>query len=115
MSNFTSSAFAMTTFVSFVPTSVDPPGLAKTDAASVHAILGQYDQYAVKVKQRARQFLSSGTVSSQAVRPGNLKSCVGPDYLQSAIKHALIQNLMSVKKHTCQTYVGFLRIKNKIE
>lgn len=88
------SAYA-TQQASFVSTSVNHPRLIRTDAESIRIFLSAYDQYAKEVSTRALQLLSTGTATSEAVRPVNLKFCVDAEYLQSTIDLGFIDDVDS--------------------
>lgn len=50
-----------------------------------------YDQYCKEVISRAAQLTATGSISTEAIRPVNLKYCVDPEYLESAIALGFIE------------------------
>lgn len=119
MTNDTSSTAAVPNAASFVSTSVDHPRLINADASSVRTFLRQYDQYVTEVKERAQQLVATGSVTTEAVRPVNLKFCVDADYLESVIELGLIKDgddqdaVTSVEALTSRTLRSFLNSKVK--
>ena len=92
MSQVSSSSPAISTQgASFVTASVNHPRLLRTDSESVRVFLPLYDQYSNEVTARAEQLTVHGATSSEAIRPVNLKFCVDPAYLESAIALGFIE------------------------
>ena len=86
MSQASSSQQGVTTHgASFIATSVNHPQLVRTDAESIRIFLNRYDQYSKEVKARAQQLNLTGSTTTEAVRPVNLKYCVDPEYIESVI------------------------------
>ena len=69
----------------FVATSVDHPRLTEADASSIRVFLRAYDQYATELKERSRQVLSEDSLSTEVVKPVNLKFCVDAEWLESTV------------------------------
>ena len=66
----------------FVATSVDHPRVTEADASSIRVFLRAYDQYATELKERARQVVSEDSLSTEVVKPVNLKFCVDAEWLE---------------------------------
>lgn len=89
----TSNLQVSTQGASFVTTSVNPPKLIRTDAESIRVFLRLYDQYSKEVTARAQQLTIQGTTTTEAIRPVNLKYCVDPEYLESALALGFIKDI----------------------
>ena len=76
---------------SFVATSVSHLWLLQTDSESVRVFLRLYDQYCKEVLSRPAQRTATGSISTEAVQPVNIKYCVDPEYLESAIALGFIE------------------------
>ena len=76
----------------FLAMSVNHPRLVRTDAESIRVFLRLYDQYSKEVTARVEQ-LTVSPATTEAVRPVNLKYCVDPEYLESAIDLGLIEDV----------------------
>lgn len=67
--------------------SLDHPRLVNTDPESIRKFLRRYDQYTNTVLARAKQLSTdaSSTVTTESVRPVDLKFCVDVEYLESCM------------------------------
>ena len=84
---------------SFVATSVNHPKLLRSDGESICVFLRLYDQYANEVKGRAQKLTATESSSTEAIRPFNLKFCVDPEYIESALL------LVSSRESTIMTHL----------
>lgn len=67
-----------------VEISLDHPRLIRTDPESIRSFLRRYDQYSTTVLARANQ-LTKDNLTSEAIRPVELKFCVDAEWLESRI------------------------------
>lgn len=77
-------ATASTVDGTFVATSVSHPRLLRIDAESIRRFLQLYDHYTREVVSRAQQ-LTAGGITTEAVSLVNLKFCVDPEIIESAL------------------------------
>lgn len=76
-----------------VSATVDHPRLTKFDSAAIRSFFLHYDQYVKEVSARSRQVQSVGSSSeSDPIRPVELKFCVDPDWLKSALTMGFIED-----------------------
>ena len=78
----TSDAAADAAGSNFVATSVSHPRLLRVDAESIRMFLRLNEQYKRKVESRAQQLIV-GWITTETVRPVNLKFCVDPEITES--------------------------------
>ena len=100
---------------SFV-TSVEHPRLKEFDPESIRSFLHRYDQYTREVDARARQLLHGEVTSAEPVRPVNLKFCVDPQLLDSAIALDYIPDVSSYDEladDVLRTYLDSLSQESK--
>ena len=86
---------------------VDHPRLVKQDPNSIRIFLRLYDQYTNEVLARALQ-LSDSEQPAEAGKPVDLKFCVEPEYLESAIALGFIPGVLSYRQLDDTTLRAFL-------
>lgn len=74
----------------FVYTSVGHPKLKRLDSESIRIFIRRYDAYRTELIARAQQLSGDGVISTEPVIPINIKCCIDPKQLQSAIDLGLI-------------------------
>ena len=94
----------------FVATSVDHPRLTATDASSIRVFLRSYDSYVTEVQERARQIVDS-SVSTEPVKPVNLKFCVDAEWLESTVALGFIEPIDTVEQLTDERFRAYLDSK----
>ena len=77
-----------------ITTSLNYPTLSKSDAESIRVFLRKYDQYAVEVRARHQQLVSTQdeSFSSEPARPIALKFCADTEWLLSTLALGLIKD-----------------------
>ena len=93
-----------------VATSVDHPRLTATDASSIRVFLRSYDSYVTEVQERARQIVDS-SVSTEPVKPVNLKFCVDAEWLESTVALGFIEPIDTVEQLTDERFRAYLDSK----
>lgn len=76
---------------SFLTSSVSHPRLLRTDSESVRVFLRLYDQYVREIASRSKQLTVSGSISTEPIRPVNIKYCVDPEIIESALALGFIE------------------------
>ena len=113
MSETVSHASVATSKAPFGTTSVDHSRLLRTDAESIRVFLRSYDHYCHEVVARAQQITRSEMVTTESVRPINLKYCVDPEYLESAISLGFLQGVEDYDSLSDETLREYLDHKAK--
>lgn len=90
-----------------VSVSVNHPKLNEADPESIRIFLNLYDQYVNEIKARAMQIADSD-VTTEAVRPVDLRFCVNIEYLKSTIALGLINDVESYDGLTNETLRHYL-------
>jgi len=91
-----------------VTTTVDHPRLEKNDAESIRIFLRLYDQYCNEITARARQITTDQAISTEAVRPVNIKFCVDPEFLEFATVLGFIDGADTVEDLTDEMLRDYL-------
>lgn len=78
-----------------VTTAIDDLRLIKTDAASIHAVSRDYNQYPWAITKRAQQIIEDGIASTDIAEPLQRKFCVQAKCFQFAINFNFIANVTS--------------------
>lgn len=81
----------------YLTTSVGHPRLEKTDAASIRRFFLKYDQYKNEIVERAKQLTLSNSISTEAIKPVNLKFCVNAEWIESLIALSFIGGVTDYK------------------
>lgn len=80
-----------------VSTSLDDPHLLETYPESARTFLLRYNHYSTTVLARSKQ-ITTDSLSTEAIKPVDLKFCVDPEFLESSIALGFIPNAVDYEK-----------------